>query len=734
MQPVQFFAVNHLTGAVLPNATITVWQSGTGQGTLAQLYSDAGVTAIANPTSADSNGKTYFYSGSSPVDIQIASGSYSAPLILNVSVADPADQVAAAAASASSASASASSASSSASWASTSAVNASSSASSAATSATNAQTGAPNRNAVRLISTSNLAGTYANGTAGVGATITLTATGVLTVDGKTVNLNDDLIVAGQTAQLQNGFYTCTTAGATGVSAVLTRRVTENTPSTLGFGCALATDGTTLAGYGYRVATDPATITIGTTAISVVQSMSPQGVAAEASARQAQVAPIAAQVVSPVPLGSDGYLPIMWDLDGNKVMDWSPIWGYRVFGLKSSDLQAAINALSAGAMAASVVTIADAGAFFQTKTSVEAALQQLGASTYLYNWNPAFVPKWRQALARVKAKTGYATAVEIGDSLTSGAGSSLYTQAYPHQLMLAESSSYLPVIDNGIVGTNTNSGADYGAPYDPRISYSGWHVSSNGGESLGGYFFVSTTPGSVLHFTPDFPFDSYDVYYQVATNAGVLSTDIGGSTLATINQNGAAGYAKLNVPCTLGNNTINFTHVSGTIVSVLIVAARNSAAPAVEMLKAGRYAAKIADLSSTSTPWAMANALTVVAPDLTLIKANVNDINATSTNLSSEVAAYKTAYQALINKAKLSGDVIMVIDIPSNTANSSGAVGAAYRLACYQLADTNQCPLIDLNKRYTSYTVSSPLYYSDGIHQIPAGYCDMAQAIRPIFKF
>jgi hypothetical protein len=66
------------------------------------------------------------------------------------------------------------------------------------------------------------ANTYNNGTAGKNATITITATGVLTVDGRTTALNDVILVNNEATQANNGLYKVTTAGAVGVQAVLTR--------------------------------------------------------------------------------------------------------------------------------------------------------------------------------------------------------------------------------------------------------------------------------------------------------------------------------------------------------------------------------------------------------------------------------------------------------------------------------------------------------------------------------
>lgn len=76
-----------------------------------------------------------------------------------------------------------------------------------------------------VVATSALpAGTYANGTSGVGATFTVTATGTTTVDGHVLAANDLVLLTAQASAFQNGLYTVTTAGATGVATVLTRHV------------------------------------------------------------------------------------------------------------------------------------------------------------------------------------------------------------------------------------------------------------------------------------------------------------------------------------------------------------------------------------------------------------------------------------------------------------------------------------------------------------------------------
>ena len=82
----------------------------------------------------------------------------------------------------------------------------------------------PTLTPVRLVATTNQAGTYVNGTLNNGVHATLTyATGTLTIDSVLVLLHDNVLLADQSAANQNGIYVCIQQGATGVAAVLERR-------------------------------------------------------------------------------------------------------------------------------------------------------------------------------------------------------------------------------------------------------------------------------------------------------------------------------------------------------------------------------------------------------------------------------------------------------------------------------------------------------------------------------
>jgi hypothetical protein len=115
------------------------------------------------------------------------------------------------------------------------------------------------------------ANTYSNGTAGVGATLTATGNGVLTIDSYTPVLGDRLLVKNEVAGANDGIYTVTTLGTVSVPYVLTRATDANTcqpasnPKVVSGIHMFVEQGTTNAGQGWVLTSiDP--LTLGTTAL------------------------------------------------------------------------------------------------------------------------------------------------------------------------------------------------------------------------------------------------------------------------------------------------------------------------------------------------------------------------------------------------------------------------------------------------------------------------------------
>lgn len=124
----------------------------------------------------------------------------------------------------------------------------------------------PYKGAARLATTANLTATYANGTAGVGATLTNSGTlGALSIDGVAVASSDRILVKDQTTAAQNGIYSVTNTGSAVAAWVLTRVTDADTNTELGSAVVTVTSGTANGGRVYMTFFE-ATDTVGTTAM------------------------------------------------------------------------------------------------------------------------------------------------------------------------------------------------------------------------------------------------------------------------------------------------------------------------------------------------------------------------------------------------------------------------------------------------------------------------------------
>jgi hypothetical protein len=111
--------------------------------------------------------------------------------------------------------------------------------------------------------------TYANGSSGIGATLTATANGALTVDGVAVEAGDRVLVMNEATAANNGIYTATQPGSSSTPYVLTRTADFDLATQIPGAFAFVEQGTVNAGNGFVVANE-GPFTIGTTAISFTQ--------------------------------------------------------------------------------------------------------------------------------------------------------------------------------------------------------------------------------------------------------------------------------------------------------------------------------------------------------------------------------------------------------------------------------------------------------------------------------
>ncbi len=131
-----------------------------------------------------------------------------------------------------------------------------------------AAAGMKRKNPARAATTAALpSSTYANGTAGVGATLTATANGAFPAqDGVTLLVGEALLVKNESTQAHNGIYTLTNAGSAGTAWVLTRQTDSDTWDEIVAAVLTVTEGSTQADLDY-LCTSNAGGTMGTTAIT-----------------------------------------------------------------------------------------------------------------------------------------------------------------------------------------------------------------------------------------------------------------------------------------------------------------------------------------------------------------------------------------------------------------------------------------------------------------------------------
>ena len=122
----------------------------------------------------------------------------------------------------------------------------------------------------RLATTADLSATYNNGTLGVGATLTASSNGALSIDSVTPSVADRILVKDQTDASENGIYVVTTIGDGSTAFVLTRATPEDQPSELtGGSFVFVEEGTIGSNNGYTF-THTGAPTFGTTDLDVAQ--------------------------------------------------------------------------------------------------------------------------------------------------------------------------------------------------------------------------------------------------------------------------------------------------------------------------------------------------------------------------------------------------------------------------------------------------------------------------------
>ncbi len=350
-----------------------------------------------------------------------------------------------------------------------------------------------------------------------------------------------------------------------------------------------------------------------------------------------------------------------------------------------------------------------------------------------NLTPLNLSNWRKCKGLVRAGQGSCVVLEVGDSTTRGEHSSptggspndngaIY-YAHSARVAAALSSLGLSVNTESILGGSNYSQTNLLAS-DPRLGMgSSWSL-FNSSQTAGGQFFQASTSTNSLSFTPLSSVDTVKICYAQGTGNGTFTYNVdGGSTLATINSNGANAYICSTSTVSLAAHTINVNEVSGNVF-IGSIQAWNSTVSQVRYLNAGWGGSTAANWNQSTAGYNPFPTIAAIAPTLTIINLGINDW-VTGVSASS----FQASLHTLVVQARLSGDVVLCVPAPSSTSSASAANQAAIVSAIYAEAANDNVPVVDWTYRFGSYTAANALgEYWDVLHPNYIGQADMADPL------
>ena len=344
-----------------------------------------------------------------------------------------------------------------------------------------------------------------------------------------------------------------------------------------------------------------------------------------------------------------------------------------------------------------------------------------------------LPRWSAAVRAMLAGQRDARLLVIGDSVAQGYGAvpggwtpNARAAAWPRRLADLMQAQGLPASSASVAGAGAGDLATggYGA-YDPRVSLgSGWSVTTL--TSLGGKLFSTPDWGTdVWSFQPDGPVDRFDVYAVCNTLLGVIAVETDGV------ERGVIDTMK---PPALERHTISFPETTGPIIlrrrsggGIFIAGgvAWKSELRRVQVINGGWGGSRVADWTTTDQVYRAYGGLPTVGADLTVICLTINDWNN-----GTAAAAYKTQMGLLVDRALLSGDVLMMTGSPSDPAQGKAAYPAqqAIAAAAIEVAGAKGLATPIDGAALFGGTFAPGLMF-DSVHPNAAGQTRIAEAVR-----
>lgn len=346
-----------------------------------------------------------------------------------------------------------------------------------------------------------------------------------------------------------------------------------------------------------------------------------------------------------------------------------------------------------------------------------------------------LPKWSKARDALRAGgTSNPRIAFVGDSKTRGAGvgtnnslnqglTGAATKAKHFRLAQLLNQAGIPAQAETWFGSGGTGTIPDAVAYDPRLSgFSGW---SGGAASLGGGIFSGgvTNPGQ---FTPGVAVDRVSLFFRNGSDRPPFSIAKGSETV-NVTSDGVARITRFEAAFTSRDtNPVVVTRTSGNSLQLIGLVAWDSSKPAVEIANFGVFGCLSAYQANATDVWSPANALAVYAPHLTVVKLGTNDLNQ-----SVPLATYLANITTIVQKAQLSGDVIVCWPAVAGTSPTGGndTVRATWKAALKALAVRLDCVFADEEALFGGRLgAQTNGWFADALHENAAGYFCEANAL------
>lgn len=372
------------------------------------------------------------------------------------------------------------------------------------------------------------------------------------------------------------------------------------------------------------------------------------------------------------------------------------------------------------------------------------------SAGLYAPTPLAGRVWRRRLVQALAGERQAHIAVVGDSIAYGAGATNppYLKAWPGRTRTMLTKTY----GDGGTGLVPALPSPHATPaLDPRWTFSGTVNDYGMGFYKGSAYQI--TPGGSLTFT-----DKCDMFvvYGVAGSSGVNTVQVDGGASSTIRNVGSGGAA-VTIEKTAGNHsnliethipagaygTHTLTFTAGTSNAYVIGIEGRSASGSFRFSTIAKSGMALNQMlgsgyNDETNAWYGLPLIDMLKADLLIIALGTNDwqggLSTASffyPQLTTLVQRQRASGTNTGGGTNAAGDVLLLWNPIPNISGlgKDPALWEAYRQTMYQVANEQNCLLLDLGYRWTDYATANGLgLFFDMIHPDDDGANDLAPAI------